>query len=214
MRRKVDRLGRLHDRVRRLEQADDLRERCDSLAEVAEPFGEAPDRIEELNEIEHERGDRPDRDRPVAIHRCRDEQHADQCGRLGERQDCEQPDVHERRAAPRAHLRLAAGPVSLQRPLLAPERLHDANAGESFLQCRQRLRDAVPDRVVRAAGAVVEAPTRHDQDRQRDERHGGEGRREDEQRGDRQQDLERAPGDLDERVAHELGQRLDVGSET
>jgi hypothetical protein len=51
----------------------------------------------------------------------------------------------------------------------------------------------------------VEAPARHDQDRERDERNCGQLRREEEERGDRQHDLERAPDDLDERFADELG---------
>ena len=147
----------------------------------------------------------------MGVHRRRGEQHDDQRRRLRQRQEREQPDVHEGRAPPRVHLRLAARVVALERPLLAPERLHDADAGEPFLQRRQRLGDAVADRVVRAARAVVEAPARRDEDRQRDQRDQRELRRQEREHDDREHDLQRAAGDLDERLPHELVERLHVG---
>ena len=108
------------------------------------------------------------------------------------------------------HLCLAAWLVLVECPLLAPERLNHANPGQPFLQRRQRLSDAIADRMVGTAGAVVEAPTRDHEDRQRDEGHARELRGQDEQRRHRQHDLERATRDLDQRVADELRQGLDV----
>ena len=107
-------------------------------------------------------------------------------------------------------LRLAAGVVGLNCPPLSAERLHDANARETFLQDCERLGDPVADRVVDASRAVVERPARGNQDRQRNQRDGRERRREDDQRHHGQRDLKAAADDLDQRFADELGQRLDV----
>ena len=146
----------------------------------------------------------------MAVHRRRDEQHGEQRHRLRERNHREEPDVHEGRAAPSAHLCLAARVVRLQRPPLAAKGLHDADTRQPFLERRQRVGDPVSDRVVDAPGAVVEGPARDDQDRKRDERDCRERRREDDERGDGQCDLQAAADDLDQRLAYELGQRLDV----
>src|SRR5919198_298928 len=113
--------------------------------------------------------------------------------------------------APGADLRLAARPVLLEGLALAPERLHDAHARKTLLQRCQGLGDTVANRAVGAPGAVVEAPAREDEDRERDERDRRQRGRENDQGGDRQRDLQRAAGDLDERLADELRQRLDVG---
>ena len=209
--RELDGRGPLHDRIRHAEQPDDLAERGEPLAELPEPFAEAGDRVEELDQVDDEGGDRPLRDRPVPVHRRRDEQDGDQRRRLRERNHREQADVHERGAAPCVHLRVAAGTVGIERLPLAPERLHHADARKPLLQHRQRLGDTVPDRVVDVAGAVVEGPAGEEQDRQRDERDEGERRRQDDERRYRQDDLEPAADDLDQRLADELRQRLHVG---
>ena len=83
------------DRVRRLQQSDDLAERGEALPELAEPLAEAGDRVEELHQVEDVGGDCPFRDRSVAVHRRGDEQHGQQRRRLGERDHREEADVHE-----------------------------------------------------------------------------------------------------------------------
>ena len=163
---------------------------------------------------EDEGGDRPDRDLAVLVHGGGEKQHDDQGRCLRKRQERKQADVHERRAAPGMDLGLAARTVALECPLLAAERLHDADAGEPFLQRRQRLGDAVADGVVRVAGAVVKAPARRNQDRQRDQRDERELGREQQQRDDGEHDLQRTARNLDERLADELVQRLHVGRQT
>ena len=59
----------------------------------------------------------------------------------------------------------------------------------------------------------MEAPARGDEDRQCDQRDRGELRRQEEQCADREDDLQGAADDLDERLAHELVERLHVGSQ-
>ena len=208
--RQLDGARLLRDRGRHLEQPHDLRERGEALPELPEPFREAPDRVEELDQVEDEGGDRPERDLAVLVHRRGGEQHDDQRRRLRKRQKGEQPDVHERRPPPGTNLRLAARAIPLERALLAPERLHDAHAGEPLLQRRQRLGDAIANRVVRTAGAVVEAPTRRHKDRERDERDRGELGGEEDERHHGEDDLERAAHDLHQGLSDELVQGLHV----
>ena len=93
--RELDGSGAFHDCVRRLQQPHDLSERGQALAELAEPLAEAGDRVEQLHQVEDVSGDRPSRDRPMAIHRRRDEQDREQCHRLRERDHREEADVHE-----------------------------------------------------------------------------------------------------------------------
>ena len=81
----LDRMRTLPDRDRHLQQADDLGQRGQALTELAEPLGEPADRIEQLDQVEDERRDRPDRDRPGPVHRPGDEEHDDQRGRLRQR---------------------------------------------------------------------------------------------------------------------------------
>ena len=64
----------IEDRVRRLQQADDLAERGQALAEFPEPLAEPGNRVEQLHQVEDVGGDRPRRDRPLAIERRADEQ--------------------------------------------------------------------------------------------------------------------------------------------
>ena len=102
----------------------------------------------------------PSRDLAVAIQGGGGEQHRHERDRLRQRDHREEPDVHERGAPPGADLRVAARLVGVDRLPLAPERLDHAHAREPFLQRGQRLGDAVADRVVGAARAVVEGPAR------------------------------------------------------
>ena len=90
------------------------------------------------------------------------------------------------------NLGLAARPVAVQCSFLAPERLDDPYAGEPLLQGGERLGDAVANRVVGAAGAVVEAPTRCDQDRERDQRDRREPRGEQRESDNGEDDLQAA----------------------
>jgi len=62
-------------------------------------------------------------------------------------------------------LGLAPRVVGLERPSLAPEGLDDADARQALLQDRQRLGNAIANRVVDTARAVVERPARGDQNR-------------------------------------------------
>ena len=208
--RQLDRAGTLGDRARHLEQPDDLRERRQALPKLAEPLREPPDRIEQLDQIEDERRDRPDRDLPVPVHRRRRQQHDDQRRRLRQRKEREEPDVHERRTPPRTHLSLATRLVLRHGAILPPERLHHAHAGKSLLQHRERLRNPVANGAVRLARPVMKAPARGDQDRQRHQRDQRQLRRQPDECDDRQDDLQCATRDLDERFTHELVERLHV----
>ena len=212
-RRELDGPGALRDSVLGLDEAHDLPERGEPLPEVPEPLAEAGDRVEQLHEVEHVRGDRALRDRAVAVHRGGDEQHGDERDGLGERDHREQADVHEGGAAPGADLGPATRLVRLDRVPLPPERLDHADAREALLQHGQCLGDSVADRVVGAARAVVEGPARRDQDGQGDERDGGEGRRKHDEHAHGEGDLQPAADDLDQRLAQELVERLHVGGE-
>jgi hypothetical protein len=67
--------------------------------------------------------------------------------------------------------------------------------------------------MVRAPGAVVEGPARPEQHRQCDERDRSQRRREDDQYRHGEHDLQPAADHLDQRLAQELVERLDVGGE-
>ena len=156
----------LRDGALGLEQADELAERGEALAEVPEPLAEARDRVEELHQVEDVCSDRPLRDGAVPVHRGGDEQDGDQRDGLRQRDHREEADVHVRGALPGADLRPAARLVRLERPLLPAKGLNDPHAREPLLKRRQRLRHAVADREVDTACAVVEGPAGEGQDRQ------------------------------------------------
>ena len=147
------------------EQARDLRERGAAGLELGVPVAEPRDRIEERDQIEGERDDRPDRDPAVPLEVAADDEDRRERERLRERDHREEADVDERDAPPGGDLRARAHAVRGVAVGLPPIRLEDADACEPFLQRRHRLGDPVAKREERRPRPLSVAERRPDEQR-------------------------------------------------
>ena len=98
--------------------------------------------------------------------------------------------------------------------LLLRERLHDADAGQPFLQRRHRVGDAVAQREERGPRALAIPERRPGEQRQRDQHHEREERREGDEDHDGDDEQQHRADHLDEHLAREGRERLDVRGET
>jgi len=141
------------------------------------------------------------------------EHHRRERERLREREHGEEADVDERHAPPRRDLRARPRAVRRVAVALAPERLHDAHAGQPFLQRRHRVRDAVAQRKERRPRALAVPQRRPDEERHRhehDERElPGERHEDDERDGEEHEGAD----DVDEHEPRERRERLHVGGQ-
>ena len=94
---------------------------------------------------------------------------------------------------------------------LAPERMHGLNATEALDEVHDDERDRLTRRAVRTLGAAAEPAGDHEQHREGAERQQGEPKIEQQQRDADAHHEQQRSDEVDEPVAEQVGDRLDVG---